>query len=300
MNALRSFEAVARHLSFSRAAEELGVTHGAVSRQIASLEQQLDCKLLHRDAAVSMTDKGRELFEGIAPAFDRMVATLERLGPRAPRRSIVVNAPPTFMMRWLIPRMSGFQQMHPDVSVKLLTGIAPIATLRTHEYDVVIRRTPDHGDSPLQRVRFLDGTLLPVCSPDLVEGVRIESPADLAGFTLIEARTSRSGWVEWFRRAGVQLGADAEIVSLEEMFFALQAALDGLGVALMPSALVADDIVAERLVVPWSPVPVGDRDYEYAVSPLGRDPWLIGAFCDWLVAQGRESIQIMRDPTAGR
>src|SRR3954470_7186637 len=135
LTALRSFEAVGRHLSFTRAAEALGVTHGAVSRQIAALERSLGVKLIDRGARLALTEPGQRLFAGIAPAFDRLAAAVESVNRADAPRALNVNAPPTFTMKWLIPRLSRFQQRFRDLNVQLSTGIGPLHELRTNEID---------------------------------------------------------------------------------------------------------------------------------------------------------------------
>lgn len=298
LNALRSFEAVARHLSFSRAAEELGVTHGAVSRQISTLEEWLGRKLFDRRSGVVLSDVGQQLFEGVAPAFDRMAATLERCGHQDVRGVLRVNAPPTFTMKWLIPRLSGFQRRHREVDLRLATGTGALQTLKMNEVDVVIRRmAAGHGDP--QGTPFLSGALVAVCAPELLERHPVVAAADVAHHPLIEAATGSVGWTEWFAQAGCPLPPAARFQRFEEMFYALQAALDGLGVALIPSALVVDDLAAGRLAVAW-PVPgVHERAYMQVVSPLARDTAAVAAFTAWLQAEGGESNRLVAQVLPG-
>lgn len=298
LHALRSFEAVARHLSFSRAGEELGVTHGAVSRQIGALEARIGVKLFERGSEVHLTKAGQRLFEGIAPAFDQIAATVDRLARKDVRHVLTLNAPPTFTMRWLIPRLSGFQRQHPDIDVRLSTGTKPLRALKMSEVDVVIRRLAQPEQVP-QATAFLSGELLAVCAPELLEKHPVERPQDLGRFQLIEAATSVVGWAEWFRKAGTGLPADARFARFEEMFFALQAALDGLGVALIPSALLIDDLAAERLSVPWHVPGLYERDYCHIVSPLAREPALAATLVEWLSAEGAESNRLIAEVTQG-
>jgi len=298
LNALRSFDAVARHLSFSRAAEELGVTHGAVSRQITSLEERLGRKLFDRKVGVALTEVGRQLFEGVAPAFDRMAATLERCGQPDVRGVLRVNAPPTFTMKWLIPRLSGFQRRHREVDLRLSTGTGALQTLKMNEVDVAIRRL---GASPVETPGspFLSGALVAVCAPELLERHPIASPDDVAHHPLVEAATGTVGWTEWFTRAGSTVPAWTRFVRFEEMFFALQAAQDGLGVALIPSALVVDDLAAGRLSVAWQVPGVHERDYMQVVSPLARDAAAVAAFVAWLHEEGGASNRLVSEVLAG-
>jgi LysR family glycine cleavage system transcriptional activator len=288
LTALRSFEAVGRHLSFSRAAESLGVTHGAVSRQVASLERMLGVKLFDRGATLALTEEGHRLFAGVAPAFDSIAATLAGLDRGEAQRVLAVNAPPTFTMKWLIPRLSGFQQRFRDVDVRLSTGIGPLRELRMNEVDVVIRRMaqPEPG---VPSTPFLSTALLAVCAPELLEDQPVASPQDLVRHQLIEAETGAMGWSGWFAKAGCTLPAKARFARFEHMFFALEAALDGLGIALMPSALVVDDLAAGRLAIAWKVPGVYERDYCHVLSPLTRQPELARSFVAWLSTEGAES-----------
>lgn len=297
LNALRSFEAVARWLSFSRAGEELGVTHGAVSRQIGALEALLGVKLFDRGAALALTDAGQRLFDGVAPAFDRIAATMTRLNSQDTRRVLTVNAPPTFTMKWLIPRLSGFQRQHRDVDVRLSTGTRPLRALKMNEVDVVIRRLAHCDDHP-RAAPFLSGELVAVCAPELLEQQLIECAEDVARFQLVEAATGTVTWADWFAKAGAPLPGNARFARFEEMFFALQAALDGLGVALIPSALLVDDLAAGRLAVAWKVPGVYERDYCHVVSPLARNAGLAQVFSAWLAGEGSESNRLIAEVIA--
>lgn len=288
LTALRSFEAVGRHLSFSRAADSLGVTHGAVSRQIALLERALGVRLFERGATLALTEQGQRLFEGVAPAFDRLAAAVEGIDRRDAQRVLLVNAPPTFTMKWLIPRLTRFQQRFRDVDVRLSTGIGPLRELKMNEVDVVIRRLA-RPDPDLASTPFLSSALFPVCAPELIERRPIKSPQDVAELQLIEAETGALGWADWFARLGHELPSNARFARFEQMFFALEAALDGLGVALLPSALVLDDIAAGRLTVALKVPGFHERDYFWLCSPLTRQAAIGKSFVAWLSDEGADS-----------
>lgn len=288
LTALRTFEAVGRHLSFSRAAESLGVTHGAVSRQIAALERDLGVKLLDRGPPLTFTEAGRLLFAEIAPAFDRLAAAVDRMGHSDTHRVLAVNAPPTFTMKWLIPRLSRFQQRYRDVDVRLSTGIGPLQELKMSEVDVIIRRLGG-PDAELQSTPFLSSALIAVCAPELIERQPVTGPLDVARHQLLEADTGALGWADWFAHVGCELPANARIARFEHMFFAMEAALDGLGIALMPSALVVDDLAAGRLSIALNVPGVYERDYFCLRSPLTRRPEIGKSFMAWLSMEGNES-----------
>jgi LysR family glycine cleavage system transcriptional activator len=288
LTALRSFEAVGRHLSFTRAADSLGVTHGAVSRQITLLETNLGVRLFNRGATLTLTDQGQKLFEEVAPAFDRLAAAVATIDRGETQRVLLVNAPPTFTMKWLIPRLSRFHQRFRDVDVRLSTGIGALRELRMNEVDVVIRRLA-RPDPDVPSAPFLSSALFPVCAPELIERRPPTSPQDIADLQLIEAETGALGWADWFGRLGYQLPPSARFARFEQMFFALEAALDGLGIALMPSALVLDDIAAGRLTVALKVTGFHERDYYSLCSPLTRQAELSQAFVAWLGEEGADS-----------
>jgi LysR family glycine cleavage system transcriptional activator len=288
LTALRSFEAVGRCLSFTRAAELLGVTHGAVSRQITALEDMLGVKLFERGARLAFTEEGERLFAGVEPAFDRLSDAIDDVRRDDGRSIISVNAPPTFTMKWLIPRLSSFHRSNRDVEVRLSTGIGPPGELQLNKFDVVIRRLAD-PEVDARSTPFLASTLLAVCAPELIEHHPIVRPDDLLDLPLIEAATSNVSWADWFTKAQCELSPKAKFTRFEQMFFAVEAALDGLGVALLPSALVVDDLAAKRLVLAYDLRGVYERDYSYILSPLDRPCKVASLFGEWLSQQGEDS-----------
>lgn len=291
LNALRTFESAARHLNFSRAGDELGVTHGAVSRQISILESMLDLRLFVRNHPIQLTEEGRRLFEGVAPSFDRLTATMNSLNKNDQSQTLFVNAPPTFTMKWLIPRLSGFQVKHNKAEIRLTTSTKDVGSLMMSDYDLVIRRLQAPLSDPEPRP-FLSGTLVAVCSPDLLETQPVRSVADISKHCLIEAATNTHSWDDWFHKAGIERQGAGRVQRFEEMFYALQAAHDGLGIALVPSTLVVDDLAAARLVIPPHMPVVEDRDYCYVLAPVVRNLRLTQAFCAWLTEQGTASDQL--------
>ncbi len=200
MNAVRAFEAAARHISFTKAASELGVTHGAVSKQVAILEAWLNTPLFNRSPSqLSLTDAGRTLLAAATPALDRIAATATQLLEQASPSALRINAPPTFTMRWLIPRISSFQRKRPDVEIKFTTSIAPV-NFQERSYDIAIR-AGDQSLPGLRSIPFMTETIVPICHPDLLERGRLQSPADLAKHTLINYDTEPLTWPDWLTAA---------------------------------------------------------------------------------------------------
>jgi LysR family glycine cleavage system transcriptional activator len=298
LNALRTFDAAARHLNFTRAAEELGVTHGAVSRQITALEASLNTSLFVRDTPMRLTGEGRALYEGVSPALDAIAEAVDEARRVRPHSLVVVNAPPTFTMKWLIPRLSGFQRRFRDAEVRLSTGTSDPSQIKLGDAHIVIRRVSggERNDGVAQP--FLSGALVCVCAPELIEGSTLRELADLQRYRLIEAATNQTNWSDWFAVEGLPRPADIQFVKFEEMFYAVQAALDGLGMALVPLTLVADDLAAGRLVMPVRASGLKERDYCFVAAPANRRTSLAEAFCQWLLSEGEASNRLSVDVLA--
>jgi LysR family transcriptional regulator, glycine cleavage system transcriptional activator len=283
LNAVKAFEAAARHASFTRAADELHVTHGAVSRQVQTLEDWLGMPLFERhNRRVVLTEAGAAYAAEIGAALDRIALATARQVERGRPRLLHVNALATFTLRWLIPRLSGFQRANPAIEVRLTTSNVPLAQLM-EPFDVAIRGGPDmrtgHVADP-----FLSERRIPVCSPALLRRLPLEEPAQLRQHTLLHAATLPRVWPDWLRAAGVPDLTPQASVTLEHFYLTLQAALDGLGVAMGPERLIADDVTAGRLVLPFAGPALPARSY-YTYVPAARaeDP-AIRAFCGWLAA----------------
>jgi LysR family glycine cleavage system transcriptional activator len=290
LNALRAFEAAARHENLSRAAEELGVTHGAISRQVAVLEDWLRTRLFLRTATqFCLTEAGQRYARQITPALDRLsVASLELLDGASPQK-LRISAPPTFVMRWLIPLMSRFQREHPEVEIRITTSIAPI-NFAENSYDLAVRSTP--GLSPGSHSgAFITETVAPVSHGALRDKPGLATPADLARHTLIRHATASFTWSDWLQGVGCADLKPAASLGFEQMYLSLQAACEGLGVALVPLFLVVDDIAAGRLAAPFGMLGALKRSYYYACPPHPLGESAAPAFCEWLVEEGRRTEQ---------
>lgn len=294
LNAVRAFEVAARHVSFTKAATELNVTHGAVSRQVALLEGWLGTPLFHRSSSqLTLTDAGRSYLAETSAVLNRLAVASTYIMQQASPTALRVNAPPTFVMRWLIPRISMFQRQHPNVEIRLTTSLAPV-NFQENLYDVAIRGNKgplkDCDSQP-----FMGEIIAPVCHVDLLETLALTQPQDLQAHTLISYATEPYSWAEWLNNAGVPELRAAGMLNFEQMYFALQAASEGLGVALVPLFLVIDDIVAGRLCTPFGPLAVKRRTYyaNYVRQPNSSP--VIDSFCKWLTQQGRDTEQSTTD-----
>ena len=309
LNAVRAFEAAARHQSFTQAATELHVTHGAVSRQVALLEQWLGQALFERARSqVQLNTAGERFLADVTPALDRIaVASVQAQGAmRAAPTGLQISAPPTFTMRWLIPRLSGFQKQHASAEVKLTTSLAAV-DFKSNSYDLAIRG----ANAPLRGCRsrpFMRETIVPVCHSDLLPRGLAE-PAELARHTLISYATEPYGWPDWWATAHDSGAASAPMPKLarslnfEQMYFALQAAAEGLGVVLVPLFLVADDILAGRLCAPFGLRGAMQRNYyantaSRSTAQMPPNP-LLQAFGEWLQQEGQATERAIRAWASG-
>jgi LysR family glycine cleavage system transcriptional activator len=285
LNGLRAFEAAARHLSFTRAAAELNVTQTAISHQIRRLEEQLGLRLfIRRSRALLLTREAQEYLPAVRAAFDDLRLATERLRRPEKAQLLTVSTIASLAAKWLLPRLAGFQEAHPGIEVRISTS-NDLVDFRREEVDVAIRY--GRGRWPGLDARWLMAeNIFPVCSPTLLKGPKpLKTPQDLANHTLIHATTSREDWQLWLTAAGLPKALAARpALTFDLSLMALQAAVDGLGVALGRSAYVEADIAAGRLVVPFEMKLPAEAGY-YVVAPqeTAGTP-KIARFRDWLLA----------------
>jgi LysR family glycine cleavage system transcriptional activator len=288
LNAVRAFEAAARHGSFKDAAAELGVTHGAISRQVRLLEDWLGAPALFQrlNRRVVLTPAGTALLAESGRALDRLSAAVRLHKGRHGAETVVrVNALATFSLRWLLPRLTQFRDSHPDIEVRLTTSNNPLDAL-PEPFDVVIRGGPDMFHGFVSRP-VLSERRLPVCSPALLRRLPLAEVADLERHTLLHVTSMPRLWNDWLTVAGFPSLETAASLTLDHFYLSIQAAVDGLGVAMGPTALVADDLAAGRLVTPFPAVSLPARGYfAYLPRKPVTDP-ASAAFCDWLETEGR-------------
>lgn len=285
LNAIKAFEAAARLASFTRAAAELNVTHGAVSRQIRVLEEWLGARLFERTSRNSVpTPAGAELLAEIGPALDRLAnaATRARSGVQA-RGPLRVSALPTFAMRWLIPRLPEFQRDHPELDLRIVTASTPAEQFRMGVDVVISGPSQQPGWTGRQ---FLGEARLPLLSPELMRRCPLQAPPDLARHTWLHAATLREAWPRWLSAAGIPELKPAREQIFEHFYFAIQAALEGLGVVMGPLALVGEELRAGRLLAPIREPLVRTRGYFVYAPQASSDGPAIAAFRKWLVGAG--------------
>ncbi|MPS27010.1 MAG: transcriptional regulator GcvA [Alcaligenaceae bacterium] len=287
LNPLRTFEVAARHLSFTRAARELHVTPGAVSRQVMVLEEFLGARLFERvNREVRLTAVGRRYLDDLNDVFDSIGEATQRAMQGVRDKPLHIWCPMTFAMRWLVPRLPAFHGAHPGRDAIFTTSLKPV-DFTEHDADVAIRM--GRGDWPGVISRFLVGIdLLPVCSPRLLEGrAPLAHPRDLAQHTLLQSVARPDYWPTWLKAAGASDIDPDRGLTFESVSLAYQAALEGLGVAMGQHALVAEDLAAGRLVAPFGlRVPIDNAFYLIYPERLQYDTHLC-TFRDWILAEAQ-------------
>ena len=292
LNALRAFEAAARHLSFTKAAEELSVTPAAISHQIKALEAQLGVALFHRlTRALRLTDAGQAAFPKLGEGFDRLAEAAELLRAHRSDPTLGVSVPPSFGAKWLVPRLESLHAAHPDLEVRI-DATDRLTDFASDRVDVALRYGSGHY--PGHRVdRLFGGEMVPVCSPQLAEGAHpLRVPGDLRHHTLLHMDWARGdetepSWRMWLLAAGVT-GVDptrGPRFSMDTLV--LQAAIEGQGVALASHVIAAHDLAAGRLVVPFDVSVCDPLDFAYFVVSPERTAEIpkIAAFRAWVLAE---------------
>ncbi len=284
LNGLRAFETVARHQSFTRAAEELNVTQTAVSHQIRTLEERLGLKLFdRRGRALRLTEAAENYLPSVRSAFDELYVATERLIRSDGDTILSVSTVTSFAAKWLVPRLGGFQDLHPEISIRIMTS-TKLVDFDRDDVDVGIRY--GRGDWPGLRVdRLIGEDIFPVCSPKLLDGPHpLKRPEDLASHTLLHVVGFREDWQVWLTAANVVGVNPLSGPRFDLLVNAQQAAIDGLGVSLGRTALVEGDLAAGRLVAPFDISSPIEAAY-YVVAPeQTADRPKIEAFREWLIS----------------
>ena len=293
LNALRAFEAAARHLSFTLAAAELNVTQGAVSHQVKALEERLGMKLfLRRPRGLVLSEAGQACQPFVREAFDRLAAGFDALRARDHGGTLTVSVSPNFAAKWLVGRLGRFTTEHPDIDLRISAAMHHV-DFASEDVDVCVRHGQGHWPG-LHVTQLAAEVLFPVCSPRLVEGPRpLRHPGDLVHHTLLHL-DNREDWVKWLDAAGVE-GVDLSLGAVfDQVSLAMDAAGGGQGVALSRSALAAADLIAGRLVRPFGPdLSVAYAYYIVCPKPTAGRP-KIKIFRDWLLAEAEADEEAMK------
>jgi LysR family transcriptional regulator, glycine cleavage system transcriptional activator len=293
LNALKSFEAAARHESFTRAAEELHVTQGAVSQQVKALEAELGFKLFERERQrLKITEAGRDYLMVIRDALDRIAHGTERLMQRQSAGALTVSTSPDFAAKWLVHRLARFAEAHPGIDLRISATMHHVDFAR-EDVDLAVR----HGDGNwpgLDVARLCSEQLFAICSPKLLAGRnRLQQPADVLKWPLLHLDDHKA-WQRWLALAGVTAPETLQGPVLNRASMVIDAAIDGQGIALARTALAAWDLVSRRIVRPF------DLTWR-----LANTYWIVGPkatakvakisrFRDWLLAEAADDTRRLR------
>ncbi|MFL9926347.1 transcriptional regulator GcvA [Herbaspirillum lusitanum] len=284
--ALRAFEAAARHASFTRAATELFVTPGAISRQISSLEEYIGFPLFERtNREVKLTVAGAEYAKSITHAFEQVSEATTRLQESERNKVLRISAPLTFALRWLMPRLASFRALHPDNEYRLTTVVPIPLKLAATEFDMGIRIFKE-SPADLFAHKLMEVEYVPVCSPALLtQGPPLKEPADLRKHIRIYSSARQGDWALWLQKAGLVEEELSQGLYFESSSVAYEAALKGVGVALAMKGLVADDLATGKLVMPFD-LTYSDGSAFCIVYPRKEviGP-AVSTFRDWIVQE---------------
>jgi LysR family glycine cleavage system transcriptional activator len=286
LTALRAFEAAARHLSFTKAAEELYVTPAAISNQVRALEEHFGLTLFRRlTRALVLTEAGQKALPPLRHGFDKLAEAAEGLEDLSTAGMLTVSAMPFFAAKWLVPRLDHFYQAHPGVDVRLVASMRHVDLARDG-VDIGVRL--GSGDFPgLDVVKLMDDQAIPVCSPRLLEGPNpLRTPGDLRHHVLLHVDFGDwPDWPMWLRAAGVD-GIDATHGPRFNLpGLPVQAAIEGQGVALTSSVLVTNDLEAGRLVKPFDLAMEVDLAHYVVCRESTVEQPRIAAFRDWILKE---------------
>lgn len=287
LKSLRAFEAAGRHLSFTRAAEELFVTQAAISHQIKTLEEFLGLPLfIRRNRKLLLTDEGQNYWPKIRDMFENLTAATELIKSQVAGGPLTVSVVPTFATSWLIPRLSKFNKIYPEIEVRLKASDEPVDFLR-EDVDVAIYY--ETGNYPgLHSVTLLNERLTPLCAPALLEGnIPLSTPEDLKQHNLMHDFNTND-WQRWLRLAGVK-GIDLSHGSVfSHTSMVLQAAIFGQGIAMGHLVLSQADVSSGRLVQPFEMTMESDFSYDVVCPIESAQRPKVKAFIDWLL----ETVQL--------
>ena len=293
LNALKAFEAAARHQSFTRAAEELCVTQGAVSHQVKALEAELGLKLFNRERqGLLITEAGREYMAVIRDALDRIAAGTERLLQRQNTGVLTVSTSPDFAAKWLVHRLGRFAEMHPEIDLRISATLHHVDFAR-EDVDLAVR----HGDGNwpgLEATRLCGEELFAVCSPKLLgKRARLKKAGELVKLPLLHL-DDRKVWARWLEAAGVANPAPLQGLILNRASMVIDAAIDGQGVALARTTLAAWDLINGRLVQPF-PTTLRTAKTYWIVCPTATSalPKIV-RFRNWMLAEASDDLRKLK------
>ncbi len=291
MGALVAFESSARHKSFTRAAAELNLTQGAVSRQIRQLEDQLGLRLFERvRQRVVLTDAGRQYMKEVETALDALGEATHRLMAQGGSAAILKLAVlPTFGTRWLVPRLAGFIHADADVAISMATRISPF-DFEMEPFDVAIHYgTPTWAGTVAHRL--MEEEMVPVAAPAYAKRMRIRKPSDLNSVVLLHQTTRPTAWSDWFESVGVKAPDAFRGPLFEHFAMVAQAAVAELGVALVPKFLVEEELAHKRLKTLFEHGLRSSKAYYLIVPETKVDLPIVKKFTEWILVEAARSLK---------
>ena len=287
LTAIRAFDAAARLGSFAKAAAELHVTHWAIGKQIRLLEDWMGLPLFRRIArGIVLTNEGAEFARDVSAALSTLSVAITKLrNSETVHRvsgTVRISVPTSFALRWLIPRLSQFRQQFPDIQVRISTTSRRLRYIGS-AFDLGVRLNPE---PTLRSVKLMTDRRLPACSPELLRVRPIATVQDLRGHTLLHSITTSSAWPEWLALAGAPQLRPLHHMEFEHVHLQLEAAVNGLGIALASLPLIKNDLATGRLTCPISKPEWFAQDY-LLVSEHREEDGAVRAFRSWIMNSAR-------------
>ncbi len=294
LNALRAFEAAARHMSLTTAAAELHVTQAAVSHQVKSLEDHVGVKLFRRlPRGLLLTEAGQRLLPELREAFDRLARAVTRLDADSGKGQLAISLTTT-MVLWLVPRLARFQAAHPGIAVKLMSSIHAV-DFTVEDVDAAIRF--GNGRWPgLRADKLFDDVLTPLCSPGLA--AQLKSYDDLRRVPIITLWDDPDEWPIWLKAAGLEGFDYRGGPQFDSTRIAVQAAIAGVGVAIGPAFMYAEEIAAGRLCQPFALTAMNKRSWHFVSPERTADRPKIRAFREWLLGEAAAALKALPAPAS--
>jgi LysR family transcriptional regulator, glycine cleavage system transcriptional activator len=295
LNGLKAFEAAARHLSFKRAAEELMVTHTAISYHVRQLEQSFGVRLFERGVhGIELTEAGAKLYPTVNTAFDGIVSVLDDLPKFSSKSAVRITVTPSFASRWLVPRLRSWRALSEGkIDVHLIPTLRVLDLLRD-EADVAIRCGIAPWPGLISR-EVVPIHMVPVCSPQTAHGGKVNRPEDLLNFTLLHADVGQNligtEWQTWFEAAGVPCQKRLAGLSFKDPSLAWQAAINGLGFAIGYEELIQPDLASHALVKKFEVTVRHSFSYHLVYTKERKSDPALNAFLDWVTTQAARPAQ---------
>ncbi len=287
MTSLRAFEATARHLSFTRAADELNLTQTAISHQVSKLESLLGAKLfIRRNNQVHLSEIGRDYLDSVRSEIIEIANATARVKERSAGRTLSIASLTAFCIKCLTPRLRNFQALHPDILISVETEVS-FSRFKQIDYDISIQYGNDDDWPGLITYKLNRDELFPVCSPDLLRSLHLTKPEDLSRHTLIATSSLivQNDWPMWLNAANVPDLAFSSRITFAHLLPALEAAINGLGVTMARELMVRSELVEGRLIEPFSIRLQSRSGYRLVIKPDRINVPQVRLFKDWLLTE---------------